>query len=218
MPADTAVWSRERLVEILDGVPDEQLELLNPFLTALAEASKKPGGLAEHDINQFREHLNLERVLPEPTITELVGVTLAGSEVGLGDQITAGGYDWFNDDITVERFPLTLPAGPQYLVLAHFDADVESEQVETWAAAHGYELALIDDLLAVGSQELQRKFPIVALGSSAVIRGRRFVPCLDWDDSCRPLDLICWAGDWREYCRFLLRKVSKPSVTLPLET
>jgi hypothetical protein len=213
----TVASNRDQLVALIGELSDEQVDALTPFMTDLVEVARSEEGLEQLDRDEFREHLDLDRILPEPTITELSGVTLAGSQVGLEDQKAAGNYDWVNSDITVERFPLTLPAGPQDLALAHFDVDVSSEQVEAWAVAHGYEPALIDDLLAVGAhgeyRELQRQFPIVALKSSAVIRGLRHVPCLYGLDSHRSLRLNFWDYDWRALYRFLFRKVSKPSVT-----
>ncbi len=209
----TVTSPRDQLVELIGQVSDEQLGLLSPFLSALVEVSKTDDGLEQLDLNDFREHLGLEKVLPEPTITELAGVTLPGSEVGLDAQKKAGGYDWMNSDITVERFPLTLPAGPRDLFLAHFGIDVQSEEVEAWASANGYEVSPIDDLLAVGShseyRELQRQFPIVALGSSTVVDDERHVPYLYRYDSKRNLNLAWYDDVWNAYYRFLLsRKAS----------
>jgi hypothetical protein len=128
------------------------------------------------------------------------------------EHIAYGTYDWVNNDITKKRFPLTLPAGPRQLVLVHFNKVMTSQKVEAWAKDNGYEVALIDDLLAVGShseyKELQRQFPIVALGSSAVLDGDRHVSCLCRVDSERYLFLIYDGDDWFARCRFLLRKVS----------
>lgn len=217
MTALASVSPRDQLIELIGQVSEEQLTLLNPFLAALVEVSKTDDGLEQLDLDEFRENLGLEKILPEPTITELSGVTLAGSEVSLEDQKAAGKYDWMNSDITVERFPLTLPAGSQDLILAHFDVDVKSEQVEIWAKEHGYELALIDDLLAVGShseyRELLLKFPIVALMSSTIVDGERRVPCLGRRDSGRGFYLLGWERVWGASYQFLLRKVSTLSAT-----
>jgi hypothetical protein len=145
-----------------------------------------------------------------PSIVELAGVVIPESEVTLSQRIDAGKYNWFNDDITEKRFPLSVPSGPRHLVLVHFGKDMSSEGVVKWATDNGYEVSPIDDLLAVGShvehKELQRQFPIVALGSSAVVYGRRSVPCLTWHGLGRGLHLHWYDGVWDDYGRFLLRK------------
>ncbi len=216
----TVTSSRDQLVALIGELSDEQVDALTPLITDLVEVFRIEEGLAQVDRDELREHLDLTRLLNDPTITPLPGIELPGPEVDLEARKAAGGYDWKNDNMTSDRYPLTLPAGPQSLVLAQFDVDVESDEVEEWAKAHGYELALIDDLLGVGShseyRERQRKFPIVALGSSAVIRGYRHVPYLYGDDSGRYLNLHYWGRDWDSRCRFLLRKVSPPSTPLSL--
>ena len=111
-------------------------------------------------------------------------------------------------------FPLTLPAGPRDLVLVHFKERVTNERVVQWADENDYEVALIDDLLAVGShpkyRELQHKFYIIQLGSSAVVDGRgRHVACLYGCNTERSLYLDWYDDDWHDNCRFLLvRKAS----------
>ncbi len=175
------------------------------------------GNIGNVNREEFRRVLGLKKLAPDPVITELIGVVLPEQLRTLDKRIVDGKYDWFNDDITAERFPLTLPAGSRELALVHFNKEMTSEKVEKWAMENGYELALIDDLLAVGShseyKELQRQFPIVALGSSAVILGFRHVPSLRRRDSDRGLRLFYWDRVWDAPCRFLVRKVSKPSVT-----
>lgn len=77
------------------------------------------------------------------------------------------------------------------------------------------ELAKTEDLLAVGAhpkhKELQREFPIICLGSSAVLPGERRVPYLGggWDVKRKLSLLYCDDSRWSDYCRFLL--VGKPA-------
>ena len=191
--------SVDRLQRLLEG----------GFIADLLEAN---GNLNR---DSFRQFLGLGTLYPVPTLIELPGIVLSGSTVPLSQRIKDGGYNWSNSDITAERFPLTLPPGPRNLVLAHFNQDIESESVEAWAKEHGYEVSPIDDLLAVGShpehKELQRQYPIVALGSSAVVGGSRHVPYLGGSGSERDLGLDYDGSGWYAGCRFLLRKV-QPSV------
>lgn len=63
----------------------------------------------------------------------------------------------------------------------------------------------VEELLAFGATfpDMQRKFPIVALGSSAELDGRRAVAYLFGGDSGRRLNLDCWGGAWVGRYRFL---------------
>jgi hypothetical protein len=51
--------------------------------------------------------------------------------------------------------------------------------------------------------EEQRKFPVVALGSVAEVRGERNVPDLYRRGAERDLNLSWLDGDWIGSCRFL---------------
>lgn len=155
----------------------------------------------------FRKLLGLGKLIPD--IMELTGVLLPELSVTLGDRIAAGDYAWKDDAITEKQFPLTLPAGPRNQVLVHFNKVITTQTVETWAKENGYEVALFDDQLAVGShpkyKELQRQFPIIQLGSSAEVYGYRSVTHLDGNDTWRNLYLHCCDDNvWNNNCRFLL--------------
>ena len=130
----------------------------------------------------------------------------------LADMIKAGKYDWKNDDITEKRFPLKGKGSVEHTVhLLHYDRVMTSVDVITAMDVAGQEPALIEDLLAFGAKypEEQRKYPIIALGSSAGVRGSRRVPCLDGFGSLRSLHLDWFDYGWLEQCRFLARnKVS----------
>lgn len=188
-------------------VPSEQMqEILGSGLLS----DLLIGNIGGVNREEFRRVLGLVSLMPK--LMELTGVVIPGPERLLPARITEGGYDWHNSDITPERFQLLTSPGPANLFLAHFNKTMTSEKVEKWAAENGYEVAKIDDLLAVGShgeyKELQRQFPILALGSSAVVDGGRDVPYLDRYDSKRDLYLGWYGGDWGASCRFLLRKAS----------
>jgi len=196
------------------GTPAEQMQdlLQSGLLADLLDAN-----VDSVNREDFRTLLGLAKLFPDPVVTELPGITLPDQSVTYGDRIAAGGYDWEDDDITEQRFLLTLPAGPRNLVLAHFNKVMNTQEVEQWGKENGYELALFDDLLAVGShpeyKKLQRQFPIIQLGSSAEVSGSRCVPCLDESDAERRLCLSwCNDTDWNDDCRFLLVRKVKPLV------
>jgi hypothetical protein len=129
----------------------------------------------------------------------------------LAEMIKAGNYNWVNSDITAEHFPMKGEGKQEKEVfLFHFGKDMTSEQVIVEMEKRGYRPAKIEDLSALGVAypELQKQFPIVALGSVwQGPLGYRHVPFLVWYGAKRDL-YLCWFGyDWYECCRFLaLRK------------
>jgi len=131
----------------------------------------------------------------------------------LAKMIEAGKYGWFNDDITDKHFPLQGAGQHEVeLVLVHLNQSATTKEVLEHLNREGLEPAKIEHLLAFGATypELQRQFPIIALGSVWVDDdgGRRY-PCLVSDGGLRELDLS-WDDDddpWNVSCRFLaLRK------------
>lgn len=131
--------------------------------------------------------------------------------VTLGELIRLGNYDWVNSDITVEHFPLdNSQFGNFELVLVHLNRSVTSDEVLLYMDDHGLSPAKIGHLLAFGAKypNVQREFPIIALGSSWVSPfGGRVVPYLDVRGSGRALRLLWPDSLWGDCCRFLaLRK------------
>ncbi len=124
----------------------------------------------------------------------------------LEEMIAAGCYDLKNDDITAARFPIS--GGGTVSVdakLFHFNRTMTSDAVERELEAAGYRSATIAELLAFGASfpEVQRQFPVIALGSVGSVNGHRFVPCLIRLDAERYLDLYWHDLDWHDFCRFL---------------
>ena len=127
----------------------------------------------------------------------------------LKDSITAGSYNWVNDDITEEHFPAKPEeqgTKEQSFTLYHFGKDTESDWVIAQMDKDGKRPATIRELLAFGEKnpELQRQFPIIALKSLWVNRNRhRRYSCL-FGRSGRRSVLLHWYGyRWRGHCRFL---------------
>ena len=124
--------------------------------------------------------------------------------------ITDGNYDWKNDDIIVKNFPISPEMiGKKVEVvtkLFYFNRDISSNDGISEMKKAGYRPATLMELLALGAvhPELQRQFPIVALGSVwhwACVG--RFVPFLYVNDYKRGLKLSFVAGDWGAHYRFL---------------
>jgi len=127
--------------------------------------------------------------------------------MSLTDMIRAGKYDWFDDDITAEPFPVTGSGKVEIsFQLVHHNKDVSSDYALSHMEANGLRPATLVELLAFGAKypEIQREFLIVALGSSWVNRdGYRGVPCLSGGGSGRRLYLFWFGRDWNDDCRFL---------------
>ena len=124
----------------------------------------------------------------------------------LDAMITAGNYDYRNDNITTENFPVTGNGTVECeVILVHFDRSIKSEAAITEMEQLDLRPATLTELLAFGETypEIQREFPIICLGSSWVDSdGYRNVPYLDrWRAGGR-LDLGWFGGGWRRDCRF----------------
>jgi len=134
----------------------------------------------------------------------------------LGQMIAAGKYDWINSDITAEHFPLNGAGKRKVRVeLLHFnqyfkngdEAIAKLKEVNDWLVQQGanyrYRFACIEELLALGAvrPDLQRQFPIAALGSIWRRAGDRNFAYLRRDDARRYLSLSCleddFGGGWR---------------------
>lgn len=124
--------------------------------------------------------------------------------------IADGNYDWGNSNINAKNFPISPEmTGKKVEVstkLFHFNKDISSDNAISKMDKDGYRPATLMELLVLGFlfPELQRQFPIVALGSvwhNAL--DDRCVPFLDVDDSRRELYLRWFDDDWDAHCRFL---------------
>lgn len=129
------------------------------------------------------------------------------SHKSLQDAIAAGKYDYANDYITAEHFKLEGEiVVDTELVLYHPDRDIESDDVVKELDQMGLRPATLQELCAFGEKypDIQREFPVVALGSVCVgSGGDRRVPSLDFWFALRKLCLLYWDGEWSSFCRFL---------------
>ncbi|MDQ5969018.1 MAG: hypothetical protein QG579_175 [Patescibacteria group bacterium] len=126
--------------------------------------------------------------------------------LSLADMVKAGAYDWFSSDVNEGNFP-KMGEGevPVSAELIHFNKYTSSEGAVTEMGGLGFRPATIHELLAFGQKypNVQREFPIIALGSSCEIVSVCLVAYLDKEGSKRLLRLH-WSGDsWDDDCRFL---------------
>ena len=135
------------------------------------------------------------------TFTVMVDETLSVEEA-----VKAGHFNWSNENITSVKFPK--PAKGQKsereVVLFQFDKNMSSEAVIVEMDKVGYKSATIWDLLglAVKEPDLQRKFPVVALGSVCELLGFRRVAYLCGGSGARELGLFCFGSGWHGNYRF----------------
>jgi hypothetical protein len=122
------------------------------------------------------------------------------------DGAKAGRYDWVNPDITSCNFPTKRKGTAEVAVeLINFNRHVSTDEALRELDGMGYRPAELHELLAFGEKypEVQREFPVVALGSVWQYRvGVRVVPYLGRGGSGRRLGLG-WVGyGWDGFYRF----------------
>jgi hypothetical protein len=122
------------------------------------------------------------------------------------DSLTAGKYDWKNENITDANFP-SKEEGEREVEfgLFHFNKTTKSDDNVAQMKKEGFRPATMKELLVFGEKnpEEQRKYPIIALGSVAKLGGIRRVGYLYGNGSARDVRLLCYACEWRDDCRFL---------------
>ena len=126
----------------------------------------------------------------------------------LEEMVKAGAYDWKNSDITSEHFPIDGNGMVECTTeLVHFNRSISTDDALAELDKQGFRPATIEELLAFGSTnpEIQRQFPIIALGSVWASRGGdRCVAYLNRRGSERGLSLDWFDDDdWDDHCRFL---------------
>jgi hypothetical protein len=126
--------------------------------------------------------------------------------VSLSDMVKAGHYDRVADGIVESNFPrIKFEVEKIDVAFDHFDRSISSDSAVAEMDKVGYRPATIEGLLVFGAKnpEVQRQFPVVALGSSCVVGGCRYVAYLDGYGSGRGLYLRSWRHDWDGRSRFL---------------
>lgn len=147
-----------------------------------------------------------EIVVPEEQPVETTYPVTVDHGQSLEEMIATGRYGTSNSDITAKHFPITGAGQVEVqLHLVHLNRVATTDEVLAELDRRGLRPATLPELLAFGAKypDLQREFPIAALGS--VWRfpdGRRLVAALDNWSGGRGLDLHWLEGGWGEYCRF----------------
>ena len=128
-------------------------------------------------------------------------------DLSVKELLKAGKYDWINEDITDKNFPSSENGEKEVeFGMFHFKRGMSSEDAIAEMKKAGYRRpATMKELLSFGKNnpDLQREFPIVALGSVAKLNGHRRVSCLVGDGSGRDAYLDYFDGGWHDIYRFL---------------
>lgn len=141
-----------------------------------------------------------------PKVDQTVFPVKIDYDLSLEEMIEAGKYDWVNSDIIVENFPIKGSGLVELEIeLVHFGRYINSEAALKELDQMDLRPATLPELLAFGAAypEIQREFPIVALGSVwQRPGGGRGVPCLWCDSDGRNLGLRWLDGGWHGRYRF----------------
>ncbi|MFP4514561.1 MAG: hypothetical protein ACLFNO_00980 [Parcubacteria group bacterium] len=130
----------------------------------------------------------------------------------LEEMIKVCAFDWIDRDIKEKYFPLPVELlGQKVSVCAklfHFDRFMSSESVidKINKTDSRFRPATLAEQLAFAESypELQKSFPIIALGSAwRVTRSSSRVVAIDFDDHGRELGTSRLEGIWQPFCRFL---------------
>jgi len=163
---------------------------------------RKASSYVQMEVVRLMKHGEQKPATPDSeslTITVDYGLSLT-------EMIAQGRYDWTNRDITEECFPVKgIGKVERGVELIHLGYDISSDDALKELTKRGLRPATIEELLAFGAKypDLQRKFPIVGLGSSAHVSGFRYVPYLHGSVARRVLNLDWYDHGWYDGDRFL---------------
>ena len=148
----------------------------------------------------------MARLLMQPRVS-LVRIAFAGSD-GFAPLMARGNYDWISPEIRHASAQGTTMA-PRHLglVLVHYNSTMLTADVMADLARRRLRPAGIEEVLILGAsaktRDLQRSFPIIALGSQWNSEGgSRVCPLLAGNPSNRQLLVTDVASQWEAPCRF----------------
>jgi hypothetical protein len=172
---------------------------LKPLITLITNLLNPEKG--EEWLTELNKFNRKEPCWVRTTYTAIIDYVLP-----LAAMIQLGKYDRINDDITAEHFPIAGEGKWEVeYELVHLNRSIRSDDVLAEIKNRGLEPAKIEELLAFGAKypEIQRQFPIAALGSVTRVYGQRLVSCLCRGVSKRYLNLYMGRYSWSAGWRFL---------------
>lgn len=192
-------------------------QLVNFVKDSARKSAEKVLGEIDLDKNQFQQVIEGGDVLTKAVaevveqklreLSKIIKFPVAINYVTtIKEMIARGKYDWTNNDITSKNFPTQRTGEANITVeLVHFNRSIGTDEALRELDKMGYRPAELHELLALGEKypDLQREFPIIALGSVwQRSLGYRGVAYLSGYGSERLL-LLYWLDDgWRDVCRF----------------
>ena len=190
-----------KLLEQLGGMSVEELQILfGGYLTTLRNAAQC-GTLPTR--SEFTKFLGMDD--SGVKAFNLQTITIPEATVTFDQRLTDGQYEHVNS--CIDR-TLSVFSGPRSLTLIHFNKRRTSTLVKAWADEYHYELARIDDLLALACdpthRDLQLGYKIIALGSTTRHCGDFYSPYLSHVNGERKLDLKTCNGAFEEDWHFLM--------------
>ncbi len=184
----SAVW-------VMLSILTDLVKIMKEFGLTIQEVGEKFYVLAQTESEGARRQI--------ADIIAKVGEAKVGEKVlSLVEMIALGKYNWVKSGITAENFSVDQTAKwDEETRLFHFDRSMFTDAVKAEMDKEGWKPASIWNLLFFGMEnpELQRQFPIIALGS--VWRGD--VPELFRLGSLRVLSLDRIGSDWDDNSHFL---------------
>jgi len=138
-------------------------------------------------------------------VDRTVRVAIHGTQT-LAQYLASGAYDWVNEDIKkCWILSRAVPDGKQEAILLYYNKSMTSQEVLDDMERQGLRPGTDRELLELGVQhpDLQRKFPIVELGTMIEFSGGQRVLFLYGLSSVRFLYLDWFGSDWYGYCRFI---------------
>lgn len=187
------------------------------LITSLVKAVQKRGGKDE-DIHRLVTpegeqilgtiaDLMVEAGKAKPTRTVVATFTIVcEGSWETSELVGQGKYDWFNDWITDERFPIQKHAPlDRTIELVEFDHDPSDDEVLEELRSRGLERPTYEDALYFGIRhpEEQRKHPVVFLHEPVLDpRGYRLVLVLSEFAGERDLHLFLFDDGWNRDCVF----------------
>jgi hypothetical protein len=188
------------------------------FLSGFGVAFEIFKRIADAVLEQGGSDGDLRRVLSEEGLASGVAKLIVSSvrqsfkvlvdcTKSLAEMIQAGSYGYVNSDINSKNFRVE-GQGQQKVevVLFHFKRAISIDDALREMEKAGYRPARIEELLALGAQypDLQKQFPIVALGSMwQNPNGYCGVAFLGRVDAERKLSSDWIESDWSGGCRFV---------------
>lgn len=170
----------------------------------IAEEVYALGG-SDNDLRRIIKDRKLRQQIAKLLVTNLgEGYPLDVFGHSIDELVKQGNYDWANDSINDRNFKADEMHQTE-VFLKHFGQSMSTEAVLKALDADGLRPATMSELLEFGIRypELQRQFPIVALGSFwQSPDGNRFVGCLFYCVGQRRLLLRWLDHDWHGNYRF----------------